>query len=90
MHLAHGRRRDNGRGISVTALWPASTDARSKIGTARTHNRECGSQPAHQSLITDVLQFRLHPCAIIHEGTVRESGSFLMPKALTTDIRAAF
>src|SRR5690242_15232444 len=32
--LAHGRRRDNGRGTSVTALLPASTDARSKIGTA--------------------------------------------------------
>jgi hypothetical protein len=40
-------------------------------------------------LITDVLEFRLHPYAII--GTaVHLGGRFLMPKALTTDIRALF
>ncbi|PDS61275.1 hypothetical protein CO653_34120 [Rhizobium anhuiense] len=71
------------------ALWPALSDARSKIGTARTHNRECGIQPAHQSLITDVLEFRLHPYAITLTA-VRLGGRFLMPKALTTDIRAVF
>ncbi|MGY5794843.1 hypothetical protein ACXHXM_32200, partial len=42
----------------------------------------------HQSLITDVLQFRLHPYAIIIMNSVRLGGRFLAPKALTTDIRA--
>jgi hypothetical protein len=31
-------------------------DARSKIGKAPDVSRNCGIQPAHQSLITDVLQ----------------------------------
>ncbi|KQS99310.1 hypothetical protein ASG42_28180 [Rhizobium sp. Leaf391] len=40
-------------------------------------------------MITDVLEFRLHPYAII--GTaVHLGGRFLATKALTTDIRAVF
>lgn len=37
-------------------------------GKRRQRPVECGNQTAHQSLITDVLQFRLHPCAIIMRG----------------------
>ncbi|PDS43170.1 hypothetical protein CO662_36625 [Rhizobium anhuiense] len=40
-------------------------------------------------MITDVLEFRLHPYAITLTA-VRLGGRFLMPKALTTDIRALF
>ncbi|ARQ61546.1 hypothetical protein Kim5_PC00135 (plasmid) [Rhizobium sp. Kim5] len=39
-------------------------------------------------MITDVLQFRLHPYATIIMNSVRLNGRFLAPKALTTDIRA--
>ncbi|MHC2303191.1 hypothetical protein ACVJBD_007458 [Rhizobium mongolense] len=41
-----------------TALWPARATPAVRQEQPRTHNRECGSQPAYQSLITDVLQFR--------------------------------
>jgi hypothetical protein len=35
-------------------MWPASPTPDLRQGTPRTYNRNCGSQPAHQSLITDV------------------------------------
>jgi DNA-binding GntR family transcriptional regulator len=43
------------------ALWPTSSTTAVRQGKPRTHNRECGTQPAHQSLITDLLRTRLHP-----------------------------
>jgi transposase len=46
-------------------LWPTLSTPEVRQGKPRTHIRECGSQSAHQSLITDVLRTRLHPCAII-------------------------
>ena len=52
--------------------WPASVDARIKTGQPRTHTRECGSQPAHQSLITDVFGPRLRLCTI-HQSTNRRA-----------------
>ena len=47
------------QGTSVRALWPARPTPAVRQEQPRTHNRECGIQPAYQSLITDVLQFRL-------------------------------
>src|SRR5215472_17069268 len=41
-------------------------DARPQTGTARTNKRQCGIQPAHQSLITDVFGFRPLLCTIHH------------------------
>jgi hypothetical protein len=37
-------------------LWAATPTPAIRQGTSRTNTRTCGSQPAHQSLITDVLQ----------------------------------
>src|SRR3546814_7819071 len=52
--LAHGRARDHGRGTPVrrfvAGLMPTPAV---RSGQPRTHSRECGRQPAHQSLITD-------------------------------------
>lgn len=45
------------------ALWPARPTPAVRQEQPRTQNRECGIQPAHQSLITDVLEFRANsPC----------------------------
>ena len=59
------------RAGELTAVWvpcPTSAflaglepDARCKIGTPRDYTRKCGTQSAHQSLITDVLQVPLPP-----------------------------
>src|SRR5258708_9503435 len=41
-------------------------DARSRQGQPRTNKRQCGIQPAHQSLITDVFRSRPLLCTIHH------------------------
>jgi hypothetical protein len=56
-------------------MWPASPTPDLRQGTPRTYNRNCGSQPAHQSLITDVYKPCLLPYAFIrtgHHGPVEE------------------
>lgn len=42
-------------------LWPATADARLRSGSARTHDRTCGSQSALQSMIADGLQVPFPP-----------------------------
>ncbi len=73
----------------VAGYWPTPAVRQEQT---RTHNRKCGSQPAHQSLITDVLQFRLHPCAIniMNSRSPPRSGSagYSTCQTLTADIRA--
>ena len=60
--LAHGRGRGHGRGNSRRTLCGRQMPTPAvRQGQPRTHTRECGSQPAHQSLITDVLQVPLLP-----------------------------
>jgi hypothetical protein len=46
------------------AMWPASPTPALRQGTPRTHTRNCGNQPAHQSLITDVYRPCLLPYAL--------------------------
>jgi SpoVK/Ycf46/Vps4 family AAA+-type ATPase len=41
---------------------------------ARTNKRKCGTQPANQSLITDVFRSRPHPCTIYRLFTVLYDG----------------
>ena len=55
--------------LPLYAMWPALLPTPAlRPGTPRTHNRNCGSQPAYQSLITDVYRPCLLPCALIHTG----------------------
>jgi hypothetical protein len=41
-------------------------DARPQTGQPRTNKRQCGNQPAHQSLITDVFRSCPLLCTIYH------------------------
>ena len=55
--------------LPLYAMWPALLPTPAlRPGTPRTHNRNCGSQPAYQSLITDVYRPCPLPCALIHTG----------------------
>ena len=62
IYLAHRRGRNRGRGMPgsrfVAGLEPTPVV---RSGQPRTHTRNCGIQPANQSLITDVLQVPLPP-----------------------------
>ena len=52
------------------ALWPVFLPTPAvRQGTPRTHIRNCGNQPAYQSLITDVYKSRLLPCAFTRSIT---------------------
>jgi hypothetical protein len=52
------------------ALWPVFLPTPAvRQGTPRTHIRNCGNQPAYQSLITDVYKSRLLPCAFTRSVT---------------------
>jgi hypothetical protein len=55
----------------------------------RTHTRNCGTQPAYQSLITDVLQARPHLCAITFQP-LSQAEWITAANPLTADIRAMF
>ncbi len=72
----------------LTALWPASPTPAVRQEQPRTHNRECGSQPAYQSLITDVFQFRLHQCASYPPRAFLRNERLDASTTLTADIRA--
>ena len=50
------------------ALWPGLRRRLLRSGQPRTHSRECGIQPAHQSLITDVRL--ILPPAMRHQSAV--------------------
>src|SRR3712207_4312286 len=52
------------------------------------HTRECGSQSAHQSLITDVLQVSSPPLRVHRYEPALRSGGIVASKSLTADIRA--
>jgi hypothetical protein len=67
-------------------MWPASPTPDLRQGTPRTHTRNCGSQPAHQSLITDVYRSRLLPCAPTIKATA-DRGERNAPATLKADIR---
>jgi hypothetical protein len=58
-----------------------------RSGQPRTHTRKCGSQPAHQSLITDVLQVPSPPLRD-HLPVPLPSGCVRATRYLTADIRA--
>src|SRR3546814_17966959 len=87
--LAHGGARDHGRGTPVrrfvAGLMPTPAV---RSGQPRTHSRECGRQPAHQSLITDVLQVPPPPVCVHPTSAALRSGRSRTPDPLTTDIRA--
>jgi hypothetical protein len=54
----------------------------------RTHIRACGSQPAYQSLITDVYKPRLRPCASYQFGHPQMAEGKTRAVPLNSDIRA--
>jgi hypothetical protein len=58
-------------------------------GQPRTHTRNCGTQSAHQSLITDVLQVPLPPVRDHLFRPLVEAESLVLARPLTADIRAA-
>ncbi|WP_407654381.1 IS110 family transposase [Bradyrhizobium prioriisuperbiae] len=69
----------NGGGEATAGEFPItpcsrSVDRRARVddGQPRTKSRNCESEPAHQSLITDVFRLRLHPCTIITPITPAE------------------
>ena len=46
-------------------MWPIARSMPAfRQGQLRTNKRKCGTQPANQSLITDVFRSRPHPCTI--------------------------
>ena len=46
-------------------MWPIARSMPAfRQGQPRTNKRKCGTQPANQSLITDVFRSRPHPCTI--------------------------
>jgi hypothetical protein len=66
--LAYRRGRSRRQGNSRLSYGPATPTPAIRQGTSRTNTRTCGSQPAHQSLITDVLQAPPPP---VCDGMVR-------------------
>ena len=74
------------------ALWPVARPTPDvRLGKARTNNRNCGIQPAHHSLITDVFRFCLPPCTINDVSTHRIAveKDVARTEPLTTDITAS-
>jgi hypothetical protein len=68
-------------------MWPALPTPALRQGTPQTHCRNCGSQSAHQSLITDVYR----PCLLPLRAPLRDrrnsSGRKSAPRLLKSDIR---
>jgi hypothetical protein len=59
------RGRGHGRGTPAWTMWPIARSMPAfRQGQPRTNKRKCGTQPANQSLITDVFRSRPHPCTI--------------------------
>ena len=62
--------------LKSQSIVTSSPSNRSEVrcqGRRRTYSPapKCGSQPAHQSLITDIPQFRFHLCATIFFGPIQ-------------------
>ena len=69
------------------ALWPATPTPAVRSGSPGTHKRRCGTQPADQSMITDVHWPRLLPYAT-SMFPPSNAGDVARQNALTADIRA--
>ncbi|SDJ53174.1 hypothetical protein SAMN05444171_1485 [Bradyrhizobium lablabi] len=63
--IVQQRGRGHGRGTPAWTMWPIARSMPAfRQGQPRTNKRKCGTQPANQSLITDVFRSRPHPCTI--------------------------
>jgi hypothetical protein len=65
------------------AMWPASPTPALRQGTPRTHTRNCGNQPAHQSLITDVYR----PCLLPYVLAAHRSPQKRRKKKLVSPLK---
>jgi hypothetical protein len=61
------------------ALWPVLPMPAVRQGTPRTHIRNCGNQPAYQSLITDVYKSCPLPCAFTSSATRKQRAEKRVP-----------
>jgi len=82
-----GGGRSTAEELPVYVMWPASPTPALRLGTPRTHIRNCGGQPAHQSLITDVYRPCLLPCAPIPATVTAANECWRVIPSLKTDIR---
>src|SRR5450631_485342 len=89
--IVQQRGRDHGRGTPAWTMWPIARSMPAfRQGQPRTNKRKCGTQPANQSLITDVFRSRPHPCTIYRpdpQPTWQQEGDQLRAQRLTRDIR---
>ena len=78
------------RGSAISASPSASARSRRSARSSTKQRRKCGTQPANQSLITDVFRSRPHPCTIYRpdpQPTWLQERDRLRAQRLTRDIR---